>query len=109
MRVRGRRGLRAGWRGPDGPSGQVSTKAGNSAAGDRAGTGRELRDASRLARDYGGDPSDWVKVTSGRYRDGGGIYDLFETHSYENVRTGARYEFKTKFPRAQNVFGGPGG
>lgn len=55
-----------------------------------AGTGRELRDAPRLAREYGGDPSDWVKMSSGRYRDGGGVYDLFETHWYENARFSTR-------------------
>ena len=72
------------------------------------GTGRELRDAPRLAREYGGDPTDYVKMTSrtpARYQDGGGMYDLFETHWYENVRTGARYEFKSKFPRAENQLG----
>ena len=83
--------------------------AGSGSAIIGAGTSRVLRDAPRLARQYGGEASDWAKMTSGRYRDGGGIYDLFETHWYENVRTGAGYEFKTKFPRAENMFGGPGG
>ncbi len=74
-----------------------------------AGTSSKLRDAERLAREYGGDPADWAKMSSGRYRDGGGLYDVFETHWYENVRTGAKHEFKTKFPRAGNAFGGAGG
>lgn len=75
-----------------------------------AGTDRELRAGPRLAREYGGDPADYAKMTSpGRYSDGDGVYDLFETHWYENVRTGARYEPKTKFPLAEDWFRGPNG
>lgn len=48
-------------------------------------------------------------MTSPRYKDGPGAFDVFETHWYQNIRTGERFEFKTKFPRAENVFGGPGG
>jgi hypothetical protein len=45
-----------------------------------------LRDAERLARDYGGKPEDWVKKSSSKYaaRDG----TAFETHWIENLRTG---------------------
>lgn len=71
-----------------------------------AGTSRSLREGPRLAERYGGDAADYAKMTSPRYRDGGGTYDVFETHWYQNVRSGARYEFKTKFPRAENIVGG---
>ena len=53
----------------------------------------KLRDASRLAKQYGGDPGDWVKGSSDSYK-GYGIQ--FETHWYENKTTGLRVEFKTK-------------
>jgi hypothetical protein len=67
--------------------------------------GSPLRHASRLAEHYGGRPRDWVKVSSSAYGDGSGMYDLFQTHWYENITTGLRCEFKTKFPRAENAFG----
>ena len=53
----------------------------------------KLRNASRLAKQYGGDPGDWVKRASDSYK-GHGIQ--FETHWYENQTTGLRVEFKTK-------------
>ena len=55
-----------------------------------------FRDAERIAREYGGSAADWVKKSSSSYaaRDG----TLFETHWVENLRTGQRVEFKTKFP-----------
>lgn len=59
-----------------------------------AGTRVRLVEAERLARDYGGSPDDWVKMTSSGYRGADG--DRFETHWYENVVTGERFEFKTK-------------
>lgn len=42
----------------------------------------------------------------GRYRDGGGVYDLFKAHWYGNDRTGARREHRTKLPRAEDIFVG---
>lgn len=59
------------------------------------GTGKDLRVADRLARDYGGDAAEWQKRTSSHHGDPGGRG--FETHWYENIRTGDRVEFKTKF------------
>lgn len=55
-----------------------------------------FRDAPRVAEQYGGSASDWVKKTSPSYtaRDGA----QFETHWVENIKTGQRVEFKTKFP-----------
>jgi hypothetical protein len=55
-----------------------------------------FRDAPRVAQQYGGSPSDWVKKSSSSYtaRDGA----KFETHWVENIQTGQRVEFKTKFP-----------
>lgn len=53
----------------------------------------KLRNASRLAKQYGGAPGDWVKRSSDSYK-GYGIQ--FEIHWYENRTTGLRVEFKTK-------------
>ena len=55
-----------------------------------------FRGAKRIAEEYGGDAADWVKRRSSSYtaRDGA----KFETHWVENIRTGERVEFKTKFP-----------
>jgi RHS repeat-associated protein len=59
-----------------------------------AGSSTKLRVAERLTRDYGGVADDWAKVGSSSYRgaDGFGM----ETHWYENVLSGERFEFKTK-------------
>ncbi len=54
-----------------------------------------FRDASRVAREYGGRASDWVKKTSTPHTARDGV--KFETHWVENIRTGQRVEFKTKF------------
>jgi hypothetical protein len=59
-----------------------------------AGTVKELRVARQLAVDYGGSPSDWAKMVSSSYRGADGYQ--FETHWYENTRTGLRVEPKTK-------------
>ena len=56
-----------------------------------------LRDAERLARDYGGNPDDWVKKSSSKYVARNGT--AFETHWVENLRTGQRVEQKTKLIR----------
>lgn len=75
-----------------------------------SGTNRPLHEAPRLARTYGGRAQDYAKMgSSGTSRDGGGLYDLFETHWYQNLRTGQRFEPKTKFPRAEDFFRGGGG
>jgi hypothetical protein len=54
-----------------------------------------FRDADRIAKTYGGQPSDWSKKTSSSYVDSTG--KAFETHWVENVVTGQRVEHKTKF------------
>jgi hypothetical protein len=53
-----------------------------------------FRDAGRVAQQYGGSPSDWVKKTSSTFiaKDGTKI----ETHWVENIKTGQRVEYKTK-------------
>ena len=55
-----------------------------------------FRDAGRVAQEYGGNPADWVKKTSSSYTARDGVQ--FETHWVENIKTGQRVEFKTKFP-----------
>jgi predicted NAD/FAD-dependent oxidoreductase len=55
-----------------------------------------FRGAQRVAADFGGDAADWVKKTSSSFADGKGT--KFENHWVENIRTGQRVEFKTKFP-----------
>jgi len=72
---------------------QQMAEAGTPLAG--AGTDTKLRAAERLAADYGGAAGDWAKMGSSSYRGADGFQ--FETHWYENVLTGARFEFKTKF------------
>jgi hypothetical protein len=54
-----------------------------------------FRYTPRIAREYGGKAADCVKKGSSSYtaRDGA----RFETHWVENIRTGQRVEFKTKF------------
>lgn len=63
-----------------------------------AGTGGRVafRDAQRVAQQYGGNAADWVKKTSSSYTARDGV--KFETHWVENIKTGQRVEFKTKFP-----------
>jgi hypothetical protein len=56
----------------------------------------QLTQAERLAAQYGGEASDWVKQTSSSYSLGGA---QFETHWYENVVNFLRVEFKTVFPK----------
>ena len=70
------------------------SEAGTTMAG--AGARVPFRDAARIAKEYGGSASDWVKKSSSSHtaRDG----TTFETHWVENIRTGQRVEFKTKFP-----------
>jgi len=54
----------------------------------------ELREAGRLAEQYGGKAADWVKKTSSSFE---GYGSKFETHWYENIIESIRVEFKTKF------------
>ena len=61
-----------------------------------AGTGTVLRDADRLAAQYGGKPVDWQKVASENYNPGGAKGGGFETHAYQNVKTGQVVEMKSK-------------
>ncbi|WP_253831071.1 hypothetical protein, partial [Prauserella aidingensis] len=72
---------------------QQMSEAGRSLAG--TGSRVELRASDRLARQYGGDPRDWAKMGSTWSRGRDGLQ--FETHWYENARSGLRTEFKTKF------------
>jgi hypothetical protein len=50
-----------------------------------------------LAAEYGGSPADWRKVASENYNPGGAKGGGFETHAYQNVKTGQVVEMKTKF------------
>lgn len=75
--------------------GQLAAGQGEPIAG--AGTSTTLRDADRLAAQYGGQPGDWQKVTSGNYNLGGAKGGGFETHAYQNSKTGQVVEMKTKF------------
>jgi hypothetical protein len=68
------------------------------------GSGTVFRDADRVAAEYGGVADDYAKMASSSYRDGPGLYDLFATHWVQNVKTLERFEFKTKFPRAEAYF-----
>ena len=60
-----------------------------------AGTGTSipLKQAERLAQQYGGNPADWVKMTSSTYRSSSGFQ--IETHWFENIQTGQRIQIKT--------------
>jgi hypothetical protein len=67
-------------------------EAGTAIAG--AGTNTVLRGAPRLVDQYGGAAGDWAKMGGSSYRGADGFQ--FETHWYQNVRTGERFEFKPK-------------
>lgn len=71
---------------------QQMGEVGSSLAG--AGSTTKLRAAQRLADDYGGAADDWAKMGSSSYRGSDGF--AMETHWYEHVLTGQRFEFKTK-------------
>jgi len=58
-----------------------------------AGTKTPLRDANRLANEYGGEAIDWSKRSSSQHI--GLDSKRFETHWYENSVTGQRVEAKT--------------
>lgn len=63
-----------------------------------AGTGgpKPFRKAPSFVKQYGGETSDWVKKTSLSHTAKDGT--RFETHWVENINTGQRVDFKTKFP-----------
>jgi len=65
-----------------------------------AGTDTDLRQAERLAQQYGGSSIDYMKMTSSSYQGSDGFQ--FETHWYQNG-DGGIFEPKTKFPDNSNV------
>jgi RHS repeat-associated protein len=77
--------------------GQALAGEGKPIAG--SGARAPLRDAPRLASQYGGNPGDWAKMAGesssihGVQTPGG---DNFETHWYQNTGTGQVVEIKTK-------------
>jgi hypothetical protein len=73
---------------------QIAEQEGRLIAG--KGADEEFRNAEQIAREYGGKAEDWVKKSSSKYYSKDGY--LFETHWIENLITGQRIEFKTKFP-----------
>jgi len=72
---------------------QVAAGQGTAFAG--AGTSEVLRDAPRLAAQYGGVASDWAKVSSWSYKAADGA--RYEIHAYQHIPSGKVVEFKTKF------------
>ncbi|MEJ8827508.1 hypothetical protein WKW80_36965, partial [Variovorax humicola] len=58
-----------------------------------SGTNIPLRNASRLASEYGGQISDWSKVSSASYTAADGL--KFEIHAYRNTATGRVVEPKS--------------
>ena len=58
---------------------------------------KEVHQAERLSKQYGGKPNDWKKMSSNKYISSDGVQ--FETHWFENTKTGQKVEFKTKFPK----------
>ena len=78
---------------------QQMGEAGVAMAG--AGTNTPIKVVNRLVERYGGKVADWVKKTSNTvYTAPSGIKKAgvrkFQTHWYENVKTGLRVEFKSK-------------
>ena len=71
---------------------EVMSGGGTAIAG--AGTDRTLRDAPRLAAQYGGEPGDWAKVTSEVHKLPDGT--TVEVHAYRNATTGQTVEPKSK-------------
>jgi hypothetical protein len=58
-----------------------------------AGTGKPLREAARLAQEYGGSSADWRKMATSNAVNKG--LRNFEIHYYQNVTTGLVVEMKT--------------
>ena len=71
---------------------ELLSSGGRAIAG--AGTDTLLRDAPRLAATYGGEASDWAKVSSSVYKAADGL--IVETHAYLNTVTKQIVEFKSK-------------
>jgi hypothetical protein len=63
----------------------------------------ELRDAPRLANQYGGNAEDWEKRGSSSYDTNDQLGTKHETHWYENKQTGQRVEYKTKIQRPKHA------
>ena len=72
---------------------QQMGEVGKTIAGGNSGT--IFRDAQKVAQQYGGQAADWVKKVSTPFTAPDGT--KFETHWVENVITGAKEIFKTKF------------
>lgn len=72
--------------------GEVMSGSGEVIAG--GASRNELRDAPRLAETYGGEASDWTKVSSSSHTAPDG--QQFSTHAYQNQSTGQVVEPKTK-------------
>ncbi|MEB0012128.1 hypothetical protein QN379_17895 [Glaciimonas sp. Gout2] len=70
---------------------ELTSGKGLSIAGNGAST--TLRDAPRLASEYGGNSSDWSKISSQGYVSSDGI--KFEIHAYRNAVTGQVVEPKS--------------
>jgi len=56
--------------------------------------GHDIRTLPRLLHSYGGTAAEWVKLSGKSFKASTG--HQIEVHWYENIATGARYEFKTK-------------
>ena len=76
---------------------QQMGEEGTTIAGEGSDPYREFDNAQQAAERYGRNAEDWVKKTSTSYDPG--TDPQFETHWLENLRTGERTEFKTKFPK----------
>ena len=75
--------------------GEARAGIGTAMAGAGARRGRKpIEDINRLIAEYGGEAGDWAKMTTRSHVADDGT--RFSVHWYENVRTGQRYEFKTK-------------
>lgn len=74
--------------------GELAAGKGTPIAG--AGTKTAIRDVNDLVARYGGQPGDWQKVASENYNPGGAKGGGFETHAYQNVKTGQVVEMKSK-------------
>jgi hypothetical protein len=70
---------------------EASAGKGRAIAG--AGTNKTLREAGRLATEYGGNPADWRKMATSNAVNKG--MENFEIHYYQNITTGQVVEMKT--------------
>jgi len=72
---------------------QVAGKATDVIAGFGAKGGKVLRDAERLAAEYGGKSGEWSKMTSKAYKAADG--SVISTHWYERLGSQIKYEVKS--------------